>query len=287
MKIPRHWARGVYRYTESDGREAEFGCWGWSNRNLEEAAERGRQRAEQVMTRVLRGDLPDRYLYSDRPLREEILEEFTSRDGEPQAVITRNAYGCHVLNTAQIAFIDVDKPRRGWWSLFGGLLGALTGRRTSNWEAGGAERSLTLRNLLDREKLGGVRIYATKAGERYLLTGTTLDPAARQTHAWMEELGSDALYRKLCQVQECFRARLTPKPWRCGIRPLTIRFPWRSEQEQAEHRRWETAYLKRAEGFATCRLVNSWGDESMSEEIRPIVELHDTLTKAKSDLPLA
>jgi hypothetical protein len=35
----------------------------------------------------------------------------------------------------------------------------------------------------------------------------------------MRFLRADPDYVRLCAVQECYRARLTPKPWRCGDGP--------------------------------------------------------------------
>jgi len=32
-----------------------------------------------------------------------------------------------------------------------------------------------------------------------------------------DTLGADPPYRRLCRTQKCFLARLTPKPWRCGV----------------------------------------------------------------------
>jgi len=54
------------------------------------------------------GDLANTYYGTDRPQREEVLREFKNHVGEISAVITRNSYGCVVLNTARIMFVDVD-----------------------------------------------------------------------------------------------------------------------------------------------------------------------------------
>jgi len=289
MRIPRYWAQGRCEYTAADGRPEEFACWGWSNNNREEAAERGLQRAEKAVEQLLRGDLPDRYLYSDRPLREEIVQEFTDNDGELQAAITRNGYGCHVLNTARLPFIDRDAPRPNPVAEIVRFLRSLFGRAKapSPWDLEAGDRREELVSVLERYGYDGVRLYRTKAGERYLLTGTLLDPTATNTFNLMEDLGSDPVYQKLCRVQECFRARLTPKPWRCGVAQPPVRFPWKTEQDQQKHRRWEEAYFQRADRYATCQFVEHLGDSSMSDDVRALVELHDELTRANADLPLA
>ncbi len=53
---------------------------------------------------------PRAYAYGDRPLREEIVRSVAG-DGERAAVVTRNSFGCLVLNTAGVLFVDVDLPR--------------------------------------------------------------------------------------------------------------------------------------------------------------------------------
>ncbi len=60
--------------------------------------------------------------YLDRPMREPVLREVKKDNGELAAVVTRNSYGCLVLNTARVMFVDVDlpelKPEGGFWSRF-------------------------------------------------------------------------------------------------------------------------------------------------------------------------
>jgi hypothetical protein len=51
------------------------------------------------------------------------------------------------------------------------------------------------------------------------------DPTSAITLAALRELGSDPKYVQLAKAQECFRARLTPKPWRCGVRQSSRVYP--------------------------------------------------------------
>jgi hypothetical protein len=50
--------------------------------------------------------------YPNRPGRELVLEEIKNAAGELLAVVTRNSYGCRVLNTARVMFVDVDLAAR-------------------------------------------------------------------------------------------------------------------------------------------------------------------------------
>ena len=58
-------------------------------------------------------ELERSYAYGTRPLREEIIQEIHSRAGDITGIVTRNSYGCLVLNTAEAMFVDVDLPRNG------------------------------------------------------------------------------------------------------------------------------------------------------------------------------
>jgi hypothetical protein len=61
------------------------------------------------------------------------------------------------------------------------------------------------------------RLYRTPAGLRLMATHAPLlpqDPAVAQA---LQALGSDPIYTAMCLKQQCFRARLTAKPWRIGV----------------------------------------------------------------------
>lgn len=103
----------------------------------------------------------------------------------------------------------------------------------------------------------------------------------------MTELDADPLYQKLCRVQECFRARLTPKPYRCKVKLSLARYPWRDEDDKNAFLRWQKVYQRQAKEFATCHFVEHLGDQTMTDDEQEMVRLHDELTRANSDLPLA
>jgi len=87
--------------------------------------------------------------------------------------------------------------------------------------------------------------------------------------------------------QKCFRARLTPKYWRCdGSRPPTR---WPFENEKAEHRfnQWQAKYDRLAASFATCQFVRNIGNADVHPEARLILDMHDASTRAESKLALA
>ncbi|MGO2733208.1 hypothetical protein [Psychrobacter sp.] len=58
------------------------------------------------------------------------------------------------------------------------------------------------------------RLYETPAGFRMIATHDTIPPSDALVSDWFEYFHADTNYVRLCQAQQCFRARLTAKPWR-------------------------------------------------------------------------
>ncbi len=124
----------------------------------------------------------------------------------------------------------------------------------------------------------GFRVYRTFGGFRLLITSRTFDPAAPDALSLLNALGSDPLYIRLCKAQECFRARLSAKHWRCGAYRPPSRFPWDDEAKEREYRAWENNYHRLANRFAVCELVESRGVEAIDEPVRTVLDVHDRLT---------
>jgi hypothetical protein len=98
----------------------------------------------------------------------------------------------------------------------------------------------------------------------------------------MRALNVDRLYMTLCRRQECYRARLTPKP--SGIKLKTPRcvFP-RDEAADRAVQAWVAAYDAARKGFAACRLVETLGAFTRTA----VAEFHDQQCRAAEALPLA
>ena len=109
----------------------------------------------------------------------------------------------------------------------------------------------------------------------------------RNTHQLLDAFDADPLYRRLCKNQECFRARLTPKPFRCRLSAPPNRYPRASGTEQEQFENWDAKYRETVENFSTCRFVETIGDSACESSLQGLIELHDTLSKATSNDPLA
>jgi hypothetical protein len=247
-----------------------------------------REAARRIAQRFAAGAEPlGRYAYSDRPLREPVLRELRGSAGDVAAVITRNSYGCLVLNTARVMFVDVDlpepkRPAAGGWlkKLFGGAepppVDDAEGRTLAQAEA-----------WAQANPGWGWRIYRTRAGLRLLATHALFEPDSDPTLAVFDAMGTDPLYRRLCQVQRCFRARLTPKPWRCGVGVPPVRWPWPDARAEASFQQWEARYRTACRDRATCELVTALGSDQIDPEVQLVLGVHDEATLAGSRQSLA
>ena len=286
MKFARYWTRGRAEARSRAGRLLTVTSWGWSMLSLAEAEERADAAARRGAARIAAGEpFPHGYEYTDRPAREEMVEEFRDEDGELSAAVTRNSYGSLILNTRDLMFIDVDLPPGP--SGGGGLLDAIKGLFGQAPEDPATRLRQRIEALASAHPQYTFRVYRTFAGFRCAVVNRRLRPDGAEAARLLEDFGADPLYVRLCRSQQSFRARLTPKYWRCGADRPPPRFPWEAADEEAAYRAWERAYEARCAGFAACRLVGQFGPEAAYAEARTLIELHDRRTGADSGLTLA
>jgi hypothetical protein len=267
MKIPKYWAKSTAR-VRGDRGEFDLTFWRWSDASQAEAAQAAQAHARDVAARFTSFDKLDRYGYADRPLREEIVEVITGSDGRESAIVTRNSYGALILNAARVMFIDIDFEAQDKSSPLRRLMG------------GGAPSPLAqqlarIEEWARRHPQFGLRVYRTAGGLRGLITNELFDPTDPSSIQLLQSFNSDPLYVRLCRAQECFRARLTPKPWRCGSGNPPSRYPWPTPAAEMDQRRWEKQYDQAANGYTTCKVVKELGSAGMPSEVARIVALHD------------
>src|SRR5262249_4384448 len=61
------------------------------------------------------------------------------------------------------------------------------------------------------------RLYETPAGVRALAMHRTFRSDEPEVLECFAALGADPIYARMCLNQRCFRARVSPKPWRVGV----------------------------------------------------------------------
>lgn len=97
-----------------------------------------------------------------------------------------------------------------------------------------------------------IRVYGTRNGYRLLVESQTLSPSGAVFELLARHLSCDVTYRRLCQKQNCFRARLTPKP---GQPPSATR---------------------------VCIYLGTIGRGGICSTLAPLVQFHDDRTGALS-----
>lgn len=279
MYIPRAWTKVTAEARFPDGRTKPVSVWGWGEDEFRAKA-KGTERLQRVLERVLRGGpFPERYAYGNRPVREEILQSVDGKSkDEPSALVTRNGYGAQVLNTAQLLFLDIDVGTPGLLRGIRDLLG------------GGSEHDRVLHRLRDALQRYGratFRVYRTAGGLRAMAVDREFDPAADEVQELMRETGTDPAFAILCQVQRSFRARLTPKPWRCSVSTPPGKHPRQEGALKQRFQSWLLDYERAASDYATCQYLETVGNGSPTRTAQELIELHDHATRCDTALPLA
>lgn len=290
MNIPRFWAKAEKSVT-IDGQDYHFIAWKGSDLSREDAQRLADATLAERIARKEGGGTLKHYPKDGVPLREEVIREIRDSGNTHIAVITRNAAGCLVLNTANVMFIDIDFDYAPY--LRGSLSGCLTAlfsglfRRSSQDTRTLEERALDhIHAWHGNHSDWSLRIYRTKRGFRLLVTHDLFNPTAEAVQQVMHDLGADNRYRLLCAAQSCFRARLTPKPWRIGLKRPSVRYPWETPQQELIQREWETIYHQKIGDYAVCTLVETLGTTQAQLEAKQIIEIHDGYVLA-SNKPLA
>jgi hypothetical protein len=280
MHIQKYWAKSQ-QSVAGPGKKILLQNWQGSDISMEDARNKAVARAGEIAQKIARGEPLERYGYSDRPLREEIKQAVLTPFKNEVGIVTRNAYGALVLNATSAMFIDIDIP--GMDNL--PKAGATIAKQLEQYTA----QAKSVEEWAGKHPEHGIRIYATFAGLRCLITNNIFNPKSDDALRILQDLKSDPLYVRLCKAQECFRARLTPKPWRCSFRqpPSGLRYPWENARVEADYRQWEKQYEAAASKYSTCMLIKQIGPADIHPDIEPILALHDRTTGVGNKAPLA
>ncbi len=323
MIIPEYWAEAKIR-TRIQDRQVTVKRFGWSDDSQEAAQLHADERAAEAMARIESGETLKRYEnkvpYNGAdglPIREEIV----ARHGD--VVITRNSYGALCLNTPNVLFADVDTDDgpgpRIYVPLFVVLVGAALGIglsigsgravmfsliaamvllpfvadiifRIMDRANGGPDMRIrkAIESFLESRRDWRLRLYKTPAGYRILALHRLFEPRCEDVQEFFTAMKSDPVYVRMCKNQNCFRARVSPKPWRIGVercRPRSGVWPLKPERV-AQLMAWVQGYESAAEGFASCRFEEEFGGGVADYRVAQVRELHDRYAKASSELPL-
>jgi len=270
MRIFNYWEKYT-RELEIDGLKQLSTAYGGSNVSREEAIKDAQRKLGNVVKKAERAllgkyDVDKEY---EADIREEIIERLDAEN-----IITRNRYGALVLNSTSLVFIDIDQVRPRFWE---SIWGPKKDNKTRILEK--IER--TVRK--DPYTSLGIRVYETFQGYRLMITNADLEPRGIGTVEMMKNFGVDLLYLNLCIKQNCYRARLTPKPQRINLKYLRMKFPELTAEEAQLKMDWIAQYEANSKPFATCRLVKKYGRNRTSR----IIDFHDRVSGVATSNPLA
>lgn len=286
MLLYDYWARVSLDCLRADGQPYHLIGYGGSNDSPAAARAAGQALLHARQARLQAGESLGEYPATERPLREELKERIYDARGKLLAVITRNRYGSLVLNAPRAMFIDVDDvglcpplaPPLGLLllgpRLYGWLL-RLLGKSPRPVPTPPEAMAMRLSAWLDKHPTWKVRLYRTQRGYRLLALHQLLPPDSPEALAVFAALGADTTYVRLCQTQHCYRARLSPKPWRIDWHRPSVAFPFETAAEEAAQRDWEHHYEQRSQDFSVCEWQGDFGTGASCAEAQQVAELHD------------
>ncbi|MEZ6058916.1 MAG: hypothetical protein R3C19_00985 [Planctomycetaceae bacterium] len=328
MIVPEFWAEGRIQKRFPD-RQITVRRFGWSDVSQQDAQRHADERVQEAFNRIASGErLPRReqkVRYNGAeglPIREQIVE----RLGD--SVVTRNSYGARCLNTPDVFFADIDFPeslvdgcaafliclvpsivlaglvQAKLHSVIAGLvafallcvvLGWFVGvlHRMSVRLQGGSDRAVRRRinAFVESNSHWHLRIYRTPNGFRVMALHATFDPRSEEVDRAFKALRVDRAYAVMCQKQNCFRARLTAKPWRIGIQGHLTPRPgvWPiSEVRLPARNAWIDEYENSAANYAACHFVAAVGAvHVVSPAADAVCRYHDRVCRADEELELA
>ncbi len=265
MNFAKYWSSIEVRVPARFGKPGAVRVWGASNTDEATAADAARARAAQALA-FFAGQTAD-YDYGSDTIREEMVEEFFDSAGERLAVITRNRYGALVLNTERVLFGDIDLPSENFVLRLCNRLGRRARDKHFFLE--------TMRAFQGSHPEFVLQVYETRAGLRFIVINREIRADSAEVELLFKELPVDRLYTRLCRSQLCFRARLTPKPWRIGLPRPTARFPFSTELKQRSFNFWLAEYVAKSRNACAARRLERIGEADMPDAVRQVVDIHD------------
>ena len=267
MDFAKFWISEDVAVPDRFGAPATVRVWGASNADEGQAKRAASERAARLLEFFNDPAKAEEYEYFNGYIREELIDEITDESGQQLAAITRNHYGALILNTERVLFGDIDVPAEG------GLLKLFNrmGRRAHD-KAYFVDR---IRAFQAENKSFAFVVYETSAGLRFVITNREVRPEGTEVQLLFDTLNVDRLYTRLCKTQVCFRARLTPKPWRIGMERPASRFPNRSDQERRDFQSWLESYEEKSARASAAHRIAEIGTGRILPSVQQVLEYHD------------
>ncbi|MET1257202.1 hypothetical protein [Aliikangiella maris] len=257
MKYYQYWVNRQFNIRIGAQKES-INILSGSNVSEQDAFEQAIKRCEQVERRIQTKEPLSEY---DIPIKEQVDTIIDSAN-----IVTICRYGAKIINTEQYTILDLDDYPLNFFDWFNGM------RKLSRKERIVAK---FLQQIKKYPELGeDFRIYETTKGVR-VIGKKYLAPEGKHYQHIMRKLNVDWLYITLSQKQQCYRARITPKPYRMRFRTIKIKSPVDCQTES--YQQWAKEYAKASERYAVVKFVKSIGLDFSTE---PVIKFHDEACKA-------
>lgn len=264
MKYFKFWVKESFNI-RVDQVQQSISILSGSNISKEDASAKAANQSKQIESRIASGKIKETYEASIKEHVAEVIDE--------QNIVTVCRYGAKVLNSTQYTFFDLDDYPHDLWDIFKPV------RKLPK-----KERIVYkfLEKIKKHPELGSdFRIYETTKGIR-VIGKKYLNPADRGYQSLMRKVAVDWLYMQLSKKQNCFRARLTPKPYRMQAKTIKVRSPL--DCETPEYIAWEKSYQSASQRYAVVKHLKSIGSDFANE---PVIKMHDQTCNAHNNLTLA
>jgi len=266
MRAFKYWVKVTGELNVGNEKQVSTAIGG-SNISEEAAAKDAEDKLRKAQQKI------DGQLTSNDDYEADIVEEIVHIIDKDN-VVTRNRYGALVLNSKHIMFLDIDEYSRS-------LYDSLFNRSLKTKEL----MLKRIQKLVKKKRYSGMgfRAYETARGFRVMVLNVDFAARSKISKKMMSDFDTDWMYRWMCEKQNCYRARLTPKPYRIRQKGIKVLYPERDDAEESALNKWVEEYEAKSKQFATCRLRLVSGDQAYSR----VVEYHDEMTKCRSEYKLA
>lgn len=264
MKYFKYWAKDRFTIKVADQKE-EISVLAGSNTSVEDAHREAENRAKEIELRIAAGESKESY---QAAIKEHVCEILDDKN-----IVTVCRYGAKVLNTSMYTILDLDDYPVSFFDYFRSI------RKLPKKERIVAKFE---QNIEKNPDLGtDFRIYETQKGIR-VIGKTYIDPSSQGYSKLMRGLGVDWLYIALSKKQRCYRARLTPKPYRMKHQTIKIKSPL--DCAKPDYEKWEKSYARESKSFSVVKLVKAIGSDFSLEQA---IQKHDNACNLHGNRKLA
>jgi len=264
MKYFKFWVSENYRI-KINGVTEDINILAGSNQSKEAARTEAYKRSKQIETRIESGDSVDNY---EVPIR-----EYVSDVVDGSNIVTVCRYGAKILNSTQYTILDLDEYPVDFMDYFRPVRKLPKKKRII---------AKFLERLKSFPELGSdFRIYETSKGVR-VIGKKYIDPQEKGYKKLMRKFSVDWLYIVLSMKQDCYRARITPKPYRMKIKTIKIKTPLDCEAQK--YVSWAQSYQAESKKYSVVKFIESVGADFSME---PVIKLHDQYCHVSQNKKLA